>query len=368
MEETIGRVELFIVDVSDKTDWAFIEVETAAGFVGIGEATLYGQEDTLHALTGEFGKKLVGQPLSAIDNLVDETQEERARAPRAVVSALDQAHWDIKAKKAQLPVYELLGGAQRQTVPIYANVNRRCRDRSPEGFAANACDAVGAGFSHVKIAPFDGLQPQGGPDDNQLFDAGMDRIQATIDAVGDDVQVLVDCHWRLDLEQSQELLKQAAVMRLFWVECPLIEDPDDLSNLEPLRSLKESLGVRMAGAEQGTNLTYFKKFIDGGIYDVIMPDVKYAGGPSELMRIAEIANAAGVDFSPHNPSGPICHLASLHVSAAIPNMLLLEHQFDESPLFMELYPGAVPAIENGQSHLPTGPGIGVRYEVETEAV
>jgi galactonate dehydratase len=306
----------------------------------------------------DFSDKLIGGPESAIEELVRETGEENERAPRAVISALDQAGWDIKGKREGLPVHALLGGANRERIYIYANINRRCLDRSLDGFAANARDAVDAGFSLIKIAPFDGLAPDMGADGDTLFKAGMERIAVSCQVAGPDVQVLVDCHWRLNEAQAKTLIREAAALGLYWVECPLPEDPNDCENLIQLRSLKDSLGVRLAGGERGTNFGYFEKFVAAGVYDVIMPDVKYAGGVSELMRIAEMAADKGVGYSPHNPSGPLCHLASLHVVAAVPNLLVLEHQFDESPLFMDLCPGTVPAIEDGWSPLPYGPGIG----------
>lgn len=186
----------------------------------------------------------------------------------------------------------------------------------------------------------------------------MERIEVSCEAAGPDVQVLVDCHWRLTVAQARDLIRQAAALELSWIECPLPENPDDCEDLARLRSLKDSLGVRLAGAERGTNFDYFEKFVNAGVYDVIMPDVKYAGGISELARIANMADECGVGFSPHNPSGPLCHLASLHIAATAPNLLMLEHQFDESPLFLDLCPGAVPPIENGWSPLPSDPGIG----------
>jgi galactonate dehydratase len=359
MPPAITRIEPTVVKVSNKTNWVFVKVETSDGIVGTGEATLSGQEEAMLSITRDYSEKLIGSPESSIEVLAGETNQESARAPRAVVSALEQAGWDIRGLRQGMPVHTLLGGAKRERIPIYANINRRCTDRSSAGFAANAREAVGAGYSLIKIAPFDGLQPDlGTKEGDALFKAGMERIEVSCEAAGPDVQVLVDCHWRLTQTHAEELIKQAATLGLYWVECPLPENPHDCSNLVRLRSLKDSLGVRLAGAEQGTNFDYFKKFVDAGVYDVIMPDVKYAGGISELIRIAEMANDSGVDFSPHNPSGPLCHLASLHIAAAAPDFLVLEHQFDESPMFMELCPGAVPEIVNGWSALPTAPGIG----------
>jgi galactonate dehydratase len=99
--------------------------------------------------------------------------------------------------------------------------------------------------------------------------------------------------------------------------------------------------------------------LNAGAYDVMMPDVKYAGGPAEMMRIAEAFAAHDVTFSPHNPSGPICHAASMQICAAVENADLLEVQFDETPVFKTLVEPALPLVTGGIAPLPNGPGIGV---------
>jgi galactonate dehydratase len=357
----ITRITPTVTRVNEMTNWTFIEVETNDGVRGVGEATLYGQEEAMRALAGVFEGELKGKSLSAIESLAEKTSASTDQTQRAVISALEQASWDIRGKQEGKPVHDLLGGAINKQIPIYANINRRTLDRSVAGFEASARDAVDAGFNLLKIAPFDGLHPDIGREGDALFSAGIDRIQTTCEAAGPDVQVLVDCHWRLTVARSEDLIRKAAEIGLYWVECPLPEDPDDCADLARLRGLKDSLGVRMAGTEKGTNLGYFEKFIAAEVYDVIMPDVKYAGGIGALMRLAELAHDRGINYSPHNPTGPVCHIATLHVAAAIPNLLVLEHQFDESPMFQDLCPGAVPKIENGLSPLPMEPGIGFRF-------
>lgn len=358
VDPLITRIEPVIIDVSDKTDWTFIEVETSDGLTGTGEATLYGQEQAMASYVRDLAGNLLGGPETAIESLVAETAGLADRIRRAVISALEHALWDIRGKRADKPVYALLGGIKRDRIPIYANINRRTVDRSPAGFTASARDAAAAGYNQIKIAPFDGLQPDMGAAGEDLFQAGLERIAASCAAMGPDGQVLVDCHWRLNVARTEELIRQAAALGLYWVEGPLLEDPDDCADLVRLRPLAESLGVRLAGGEQGTTFEYFEKFIAAGVYDVIMPDVKYTGGIGEMLRLAKLAADNGVGFAPHNPTGPLCHIASLHVAAAADDMLVLEHQFDESPLFLALCPGAVPVIEAGQSALPTGPGLG----------
>jgi len=356
----ITRIEARTINVSPKTDWTFIEVGASDGRTGTGEATLYGQEAAMGALAARLDERLDGAPEAAITGLVAETARSEDRTERTVVSAMEQALWDIQGQRAGEPVHVLLGGARRERIPIYANINRGTEDRAPAGFIASAREAVAAGFTMLKIAPFDGLEPAMAGEGDSLYHAGLERIEATCDAAGPYVQVLVDCHWRLNLPRTEDLMRRAAALGLYWVECPLAEDPDDCAELASLRPLRDSLGVRLAGGEKGANFEYFRKFIAAGVYDVVMPDVKYCGGIGEMLRLAELAAEHGVGFAPHNPTGPLCHIASLHVAAAAADVLVLEHQFGESHLFFDLCPGAVPPIEAGLSALPTEPGMGFR--------
>ena len=175
---------------------------------------------------------------------------------------------------------------------------------------------------------------------------------------------MVDCHWRLDEAAALTVLAAVDPLRLYWLECPLVENAANLPALVRLRSAANGLGIRLAGCEQAIGLAGFAPFLAAGAYDVMMPDVKYVGGLAEVMRVAAAFDRAGVDFSPHNPSGPVCHAASLQVSAAVPTLSRLELQFDESPLFDGLVGGQLPATGGGSSALPQKPGLGVGLRAE----
>jgi galactonate dehydratase len=110
--------------------------------------------------------------------------------------------------------------------------------------------------------------------------------------------------------------------------------------------------VLLAAAETQIGVAGFAPLFEAGLYDVVMPDVKYCGGPWEMLRIAEHAHDAGVQFSPHNPTGPIASLHSLNVAAVAPECDMIELQFDESPLFEQLMPGVHPTLVEGAFAAP----------------
>jgi galactonate dehydratase len=144
----------------------------------------------------------------------------------------------------------------------------------------------------------------------------------------------------------------------------LPETGDHLPALGRLRGFANNRGVRLAGCEEAVGVAGFEPFLRAGAYDVMMPDVKYVGGLGEMLRVAERLSEAGVAVSPHNPSGPIAHAASLHVSAAMPNFDRLEVQFDETPLFDALVDGGLPRPIDGEVDIKAlGTGLGVALDL-----
>lgn len=169
---------------------------------------------------------------------------------------------------------------------------------------------------------------------------------------------MVDCHWRLDEGEAESVIREGEALDLYWVECPLPETADNLASLCRLRAQANARGIRLAGCETVVGEEGFMPFLKAGTYDAMMPDAKYVGGLVEMLRIADLFAASGVAFSPHNPTGPICHAASLHVCAASGTLDRLEVQFDETPLFDELTDVVLPRAEAGASALPSGSGLG----------
>lgn len=348
-----SRVAVHVVRPTPKTRWIFVELTDADGRVGTGEASLAGQEA---AVCGHLAR-LAGVPgrLPVPGTL----------AEAAAVSALDQARGDLAAQRAGQSLAGWLGGVRRDAVPLYANINRRTVDRSPAGFAASARLAVAAGFTAVKLAPFDEVAPpprHAAPDMAPDMAPGLARIAAVREAVGPGCAVMVDCHWRFTPSEADALADAVAERGVSWLECPVPETMETLGALPRLRARANARGMRLAGLEHAVGLEGFRPWLDAGAYDAMMPDAKYVGGLAEMLRLAEALAAQGVAFSPHNPTGPVCHLASLQLCAAAPVLDRLEVQFDETPAFAALLGGAVPAQAGGVSALPAGAGLGGRLD------
>ncbi len=356
MGDKAARVAGYVAEVAPKTRWIFVEIETKSGLTGVGEASLSGRERDVLQVAGRLA-----EPLFAGDAEPGALPAPTDLPEAAAVSAIDQALWDIAGQRADRPVAELLGGLRRESVRLYANINRRTANRSPAGFAASARDAIAAGYSAIKIAPFDEVKP-GNP--AQPIGPGLDRIAAAREAIGPERDLLVDCHWRLLESSAAAVIRAAAEQRVYWVECPLPERDENLDALRRLRGLANARGVRLAGCEQGIGEAGFAPFLRAGAYDAMMPDAKYVGGLAEMLRLAEVFAQAGVAFSPHNPTGPVCHAASLQICAAAASFDRLELQFDETPLFAALAGNALPEPSGGASALPKRAGLGVKLAAE----
>ncbi len=323
--------------VTARTTWLFVELGFDSGAKGVGEATLDGHADVVSRHLSELCTSFVSASLTAHDMLAALPDPQGNLSTAAAVSALDHALNDCLARERHMSVAAHLGGQKRSRIGLYANINRRTRDRSPAGFAASARDALTAGFRHIKIAPFDEVTcDMDAQDPLGLIDRGMERIAAVRGAMGKDGRLMVDCHWRFTPATAASLIDACAGLGVHWIECPLPEHPSLIPDLTDLRAKANSRDILLAGAENVIGLEGIEPFLEASAYDVMMPDVKYIGGLGMMMRIAERLEARGVLFSPHNPSGPVAHAASAEICAAAASVDLLEYQFEESPLFDDL--------------------------------
>lgn len=358
----VTGARLLSIQPTEKTTWLFVEVVDGDGLAGWGEASLSGQADEVAELARRWLPLLCGRsaddPAAAGGDLPFATQ-----AMAAASSGVMQALSDLAARRAGASLADHLCGRRRDRVGLYANFNRRTRDRSPEGMAESAADALAAGFNAFKIAPFDEVRPDLPRGEMRAaMQPGIARLAAIRDALGASARLMADCHWRFDTSGAEEMIDAVSGLGLYWVECPVAETEATIPDTVLLRGRANRLGMRLAGLETRILREGFRPWLKAGAYDVMMPDVKYAGGPAEMLEIAAEFATYGVAFSPHNPTGPICHAHSLHVCAALADSDLLEVQFDETPEFAALTAGSVPAMDGGISGLPgRGAGLGLEF-------
>jgi galactonate dehydratase len=351
--------------VAPRSNWSFLKLTMDDGAVGTGEVTLRAHEGLISALLSQLMPAIKGSTCNELASL------RRAypgipsgRMGNALLSALDQACMDLAGQYAGLPISKLWGGAAERPLDAYATVNRSVTSRSPQGFA-DACEAaVRAGFRAVKVMPFDAMTPQTAhtPEGRAELDRVVERLFAIRRAIGPDVSLMVDCHWRLSEAVAIGFLDAVADLRLHWLECPVPESAEWHPVIKRLRHRANRANVLLAGAENIVGWSGALPFLEAGLYDVVMPDIKYCGGYGEFARIAEGAAHYGVSVSPHNPSGPVAHAHTVHLCAALDLRLAVEQQFAESPLFDACANGQLPLFHDGRFSPAGAPGLGFRID------
>lgn len=353
----ITDIEPVVVHVNNRGDWIFLLVHTDEGITGIGEASHSSNDALLIATVYVFKQQLIGQSPLEIEAIWHKLARfNGGRVSYTALSGIEQALWDIMGQHLGAPIHTLFGGAVRDKVRLYANINRHVNNRTPEGFAEAAKQAVAEGFTAIKLAPFDELRERDhirtGP--NATWRAGVARVEAVRKAIGDEVELAVDCHSRMEESEAIIVGQAMADLNLFWYEEPVHHRfPDKLARVTA------AVPMPTASAESVFGIEGFRPFLTDRVVDVIMPDVKHDGGLLETKNIASAARMNNILVAPHNPSGPIANVASGHVSSTMNNFYILEYAWGEVDWRADLILPAEPIVD-GHLLISNEPGLGYR--------
>jgi len=355
-EIKIERFEVHHIAVDERTRWLMLELVAEDGHVGLGEA-LVADDDALGvAALAQAAQRLCGSAVLQASPAARTLAVDKATGllEASVHATLDQCLWDLRARLAGLPLHRLLGPTLRDRLKLYANINRGTRDRSPQGFAVRAAAAVAQGFDAVKIAPFDGVSRANvhSAAGRAAVAVAVQRVHAVRDAIGAAATLMIDCHCRLDLVAARRFLHATRDARIDWFEDVL--PYHDLAGWSHLRSYSDA---PLVGGETARGTRDLLPFIERGLWDVLMPDVRFFGGITELVSLASLAAQHQLTIAPHNPRGPVATLASAHAMAGCAVFQMLEYQFDECGWRNELVGGAE-QIRDGHLQLPHGAGLG----------
>ena len=360
-KEIISEAKIYTAYVNQNTKWNFINLKLSNGIEGWGEATLNKSEKIIVELDNNKLRMIIGMSLKQLINEFDHIFNLNDTPNAVLTSAVNAALIDVIAQNKDISVANELGGVINDEVEVYANFNRRTIDRSPDGMKKSAKFVKNHGFNFFKIAPFDEVFPsQPKLDFYKSISKGLERIEAISDILGDNSKLMIDCHWRFNSQFIDILIDEILPYNIYWVECPISENLEFMHEIKSIRNKVNKKGIKLAGLETCITKDHFKPYLDLGCYDVMMPDIKYVGGPLKMMELADLIGSFNVEFSPHNPSGPICHAHSLQVCSALKSFIILEHQFDETPLFNKLVNYQLPEIKNGKIKLSNRSGIGVK--------
>jgi galactonate dehydratase len=353
----ITKIEPRVVHVNHRGDWVFVCVHTDEEITGIGEASHSGNDALLLSTLGYFESEIIGQDPRQIRAIWQQhSRLDGGRIAGTALSAIEQALWDIVGQALETPIHQLFGGALQSRLRLYANINRHVQRRTPEGFSLAAQQAVGEGFSAIKLAPFDELVSSDRihTGTNSAWRPGVERVRSVRRAIGEEIELAVDCHSRMDASEALIVAEELADCRLFWYE-----EPVHHRHIDDLAMITQTIPMPTASAESVFGVEGFAPFLSRRVVDVLMPDVKHDGGLTETANIAAAARIHGLLVAPHNPAGPVATAATAHVISTAPNFYILEYAWGEVPWRADLLTPAE-RIEDGHLVLSELPGIGHR--------
>ncbi|GAB4120572.1 MAG: mandelate racemase/muconate lactonizing enzyme family protein [Roseiflexaceae bacterium] len=368
----ITEVRVWLVE-GIKYNWTLLKVYTDTGATGVGEATNWPGSPIIEAAMRHVGERVIGLDPLRTDFIWTKLYRDLNwigpyGASLCAISGLDMALLDLKAKHYRMPCYELLGGAFRTEIPLYANYWFTGGAHSPDDYAQAAKRVVAAGFTGLKFDPFahvnylygDHLSSNLG-----LTPAQQDRAYAVTlavrEAIGPEVDMMIETHAMLNSQVAVAMAERLAPLRITWYEEPV--GPENANSLAAIRQRVNS-SVPLCVGERHYTRHGFRPVLEQHLCDVIMPDITRCGGPSEMKRIANMAETYNTLIAPHNPNGPLSTLASAHVCASIPNLFRQEFMFTDVPWRDSVIDRPID-VRNGHLILSDRPGLGVDL-VESE--
>ncbi|MEK4515992.1 galactonate dehydratase [Paenibacillus sp. FSL H8-0122] len=341
--------------------WLFLKIETDEGISGWGEPVVEGKAHTVQAAVEELMDYLIGQDPQRIEDLWQLMYRGGFyRGGAILMSALagiDQALWDIKGKIYNAPVYQLLGGACRNSMRVYSWVGG---DR-PIDVVKAALEKKAAGFTAIKMNASEEMQFI---DTHDKIYAIVERVAAIREACGPEFGIAVDFHGRLHKPMARGLARELDPYRLMFIEEPVLPE-----NNEVLREIAHHTSTPIATGERMYSRWEFKNLLKDGVVDIIQPDLSHAGGITECKKIFAMAEAFDVAVAPHCPLGPIALAACLQVDATSYNAVIQEqslgiHYNQGNDLLDYITDPSVFAYSDGHVQIPSGPGLGITVNEE----
>ena len=323
-------------------NWLFVKVFTDQGIYGVGEASGWPRvvETAIHDLT----PLLIGEDPFQIEKLWQKMLlAQMGHGMTGIVGSgamtgIEMALWDIKGKALNTPVWNLLGGKIRDQIWAYPHAH------TPE----RALELVERGFSAIKT---------GGVNDP------LNRVAAIRDAVGPQIDIMVDIHGPPWLT-TKDAIRMGRALEEY--DLLFYEDPVAPEDIESIARVSDQVNLPIAAGERHSHIYGVRQLIEREIVDVIQPDTGRAGGLMQMKKIATMAEAHFITFAPHSGSlGPVAEFACLHLLATLPNFLIMEHLEDDVPQRYEVI-DTLPQIVDGHILVPDTPGLGV--DIVEEAI
>ena len=340
----------------------FVEIHTDEGLVGLGQTA---DSRRTAPVVQELGELLLGRDPLGVEPIWNDLFRRvsfhgYAGAEMRAISAIDIALWDLLGQATGRPIWQLLGGLSRERVPIY-NTNSRFGDRNDAALARTDPIALAEQLlaNGIKAMKWSMIDEHAAPSLGHYLEpaqvaAALASARKLADRFGDSFRVGVEGHSVLDLPAAVQFAHAAEELpNILWLEDMLPPE-----NPRAWAELKRQTRLPVAGSERFMSRWQFVPLFEGYAVDVAIADVTWAGGISELKKLAVMAEAYHIPITPHDHSGPVNLLAGTHVMCNVPNASVME----TSRVFYETYYADLvdhpPVVKDGHVHAPTGPGLG----------
>ncbi len=352
---------MIITDVKPFALWGgnrnffFVKVETDDGLYGIGEGGITWREQACVEAARHLKPLLVGQEAGRTEHLWQLMFRggffPADRVIASTIAAIDIALWDLRGKRLGVPVYELLGGRVRDRVVCYPHVE----GQTPEEMAEKSRQLQAEGWKFVRFGlPSDGeiLEPAA------AVRTAVKQFEAIRNTVGDEMEICIDVHTRLDPPDAVRLCRELEPFRPYFVEDPLRSE-----NMHSFHALARHVAVPLAAGEQFATKWEFRELIEADLIQYCRVDLCICGGITESRKVAGWCETHYIPLAPHNPLGPVSTAACLHLDLATPNFGVQELARVPGSVLSAAFPVQSPFAE-GHLLPPSAPGLGVEFDEE----
>lgn len=336
-----------------------VKVETNEGIHGWGESGLSGRERAVIGAIEHFSQFLIDRDAFQIGAIWQEVYRsqyfEGGRVLQAAMSAIDIALHDIKGKALGVPVYELLGGRQRDRIPTFASTD----SSQFETVVAQALDLKERGWTAIRLFPDFTDSTTFEPREHIAVTAA--KCREAREVLGQDVVLGIDWHHRLSIAEAASFCQKLERDTLDFLEEPIRDEAP-----EAYEALRKMIDVPFAIGEEFSSKWQFLPYIERDIHQFNRIDICNVGGLTEAMKVAGWSEAHYVDMMPHNPLGPICTAATIHFAAAVANFSWLETRASENDLYgggadSDIFTRA-PSLSGVFYNVDDAPGLGIEID------
>ena len=338
-------------------NYVFVLLDTSDGLTGLGEASLAGQTNAVLGAVKDLEPLLIGAEAARIEHIWQQAYRHAfwhgGVTFLSALAAVEVALWDIKGQTLGVPIHRLLGGPVRDKIRAYANGPR---GETPEELARSAADLVAKGYTGVKMAPWEAMPILAG---RPAINAGIEKVRAVREAVGPDVEIMIDAHGRLAPAVATRCAEALAPLNILFFEEPVLP-----TNAPALIRMARKSPIPIAVGERHYSRWAYPQLLESRTISVLQPDIIQTGGIAEARKIAAMAEMHFVSVAPHNPWSWVNTVASFHLDAVLPNFLIQEVITEADDSKDAIVKDAPQIGADGFFPVPTKPGLGSELDLE----